>query len=425
MVESAIYFLIGFLAAALLALLAAPAISRRATRLAASRARLQSPLSETQARAERDALRGQHAVEIVRIEKRLAAVQDDHAMSKAELGRRATQIVQLEEQSAERAEDIARQRFEIAALLTESRDLSAQIGAQEIGLRDLTGQRDRTESELALARSRVSELETQIDDNRATIAGLETKVTGLQVELADLRRASIAAAGAAETERVRLSAALTERTNTANTRKEQLDVAAARHQALKVELEGRTAETAGLRERLAQAETRIAQGEEARQALTLAGGHHIARLAERDAALERLEAQRRDDGVRTNARLEAARARENALTAELQALKASHATTEGALGAARADRGGLQREVELLRARLTESMAAAQSVAKGDQALRQSIARLGRDIARGTAAVEPDEPAAAQIVNFARREPGAGHAPELAQTLEKPMASER
>ena len=40
------------------------------------------------------------------IEQRLAAVRDDHARSKAELGRRATQIVQLEQQSAERADEI-------------------------------------------------------------------------------------------------------------------------------------------------------------------------------------------------------------------------------------------------------------------------------------------------------------------------------
>ena len=49
------------------------AVSLRATRLANARARLQAPLTETQARAERDALRGQHAVDIVRLERRLAA----------------------------------------------------------------------------------------------------------------------------------------------------------------------------------------------------------------------------------------------------------------------------------------------------------------------------------------------------------------
>jgi len=259
LVESAIYFLIGFLTAALLALLAAPAISRRATRLAAARARLQSPLSETQARAERDALRGRHAVEIVRMEQRLTAAQDDHAIAKAELGRRAAQIVHLEAQSEGRAEEIARQRLEIAELRSEAGGLNAQLGAQEIGLRDLAQQRDETARELANARSRVTELETLVDDNRVAVAGLETRVTGLQVELADLRRASVAAARAAESERARLAAALTERTNAANTRKEQLDVAAARHQALKGELEGRLAETAALRERLAQIESRIAE----------------------------------------------------------------------------------------------------------------------------------------------------------------------
>ena len=70
MVESALFFVVGFLCATLLALLAAPAMSHRARRLANARARLQAPLSESQARAERDALRAIQAVEIVRMEKK-------------------------------------------------------------------------------------------------------------------------------------------------------------------------------------------------------------------------------------------------------------------------------------------------------------------------------------------------------------------
>ena len=109
---------------------------------ATARARLQSPLSETQARAERDALRGQHAVEVVRLERRLGSVEDDRAAAKAQLGRQAERILQLQDDLAANAEEIVRQREEIAALHRETVELRAHHGAQEIGLRDLAFQRE-------------------------------------------------------------------------------------------------------------------------------------------------------------------------------------------------------------------------------------------------------------------------------------------
>ena len=51
-----------------------------------------------------------------------------------------------------------------------------------------------------------------VDESRAVIASLEAQATSLHVEISDLRRA----ADAAETDRVRLSAALAERMDAAN-----------------------------------------------------------------------------------------------------------------------------------------------------------------------------------------------------------------
>ena len=105
-------------------------------------------------------------------------------------------------------------------------------------------------------------------------------------------------------------------------------------------------------------------------------------LAERDAALNRAEAAHSDLTSRMAALTETATAKQDALAMQNQAMATSQATMEGALRAARLDRADLQKEIELLRARLSESAVTAQTVSKGDQALRQSIARLGREIAR-------------------------------------------
>ena len=423
MVESAIFFLIGFLTAAFFALLAAPAISRRARRLAEARARLQSPLSETQARAERDALRGRHAVELVRVEARLKAAEDDRANHRAELGRQAGRIVALEDLAAERAAEIARQREELTALQRDSRDLSGQLGAQEIALRDFMFQRDDADRAVVDARSTISELETRADENRAVIASLEAQAASLRVEISDLRRAAVAA----ESERGRLSAAISERIGAANRLKEELESAAALTVRLLLESDGRAAEAARLRARLEEVEPRLARSEAAREDLAREHGRQAALLDERDADLDQAEAAHRELAARMAALAEASGVKHDAMATQNQALTTSQAAMEGALRAARSDRAELQREVDRLRARLAESASAAQTVAKGDQALRQSIARLGREIARGVGAPDEDEPLAGQIVNFARREPAAtaNYSAESPTGAAQPMASER
>ena len=296
-------------------------------------------------------------------------------------------------------------------------DLNVQLGAQEIALRDLTFQRDDADRGFALARSRISELETLADENRAVIASLEAQATSLRVEISDLRRAAVAA----ESERGRLSAAISERTGAANRLKEELEAAAALTVRLLLEFDGRAAEAARLRARLDEVEPRLARSEAAREEIAREHSRQLALLAERDADLTQAEAAHR----------ELSALKHDAMATQNQALTTSHATMEGALRAARSDRADLQREIDRLRARLAESATAAQTVAKGDQALRQSIARLGREIARGVGAPDEDEPLAGQIVNFARREPAAtanysAKSPTgAALRQDQPIASER
>ena len=350
MVELAIFFLLGFLTAAFLALLAAPAVSRRARRLAIARARLQSPLSETQARAERDALRGSHAVDLVRLETRLNAAENDRATHRVQLGRQASRILSLQDLSAERAAEIARQHEELIALQMYARDFDVQLGTQEIGLRDSTFQRDEADRGFALARSRISELEMLVDENRAVIASLEAQATSMHVEISDLRRA----ADAAETERVRLSAALAERMGAANRLRGELETAAALSVRLLLEFDGRVAEAARLRARMEEIEPRLQRSEAAREEIVLENSGELSLLAERDAALNRAEAAHRDLTSRMAALTETATAKQDALAMQNQAPGTSQATMEGALRTARLDRADLQKEVERLRARLSK-----------------------------------------------------------------------
>jgi DNA repair exonuclease SbcCD ATPase subunit len=354
LIEQAIFSCIGFLVAALLALAAAPAIARRARRLAEARARLQAPLTEAQAIAERDALRAQHAVDQFRLEQRLTAVATVAAQRQIEIGRQGSRIVALEEASAE----LTAQSAALAALEREARELRGELGAAQIALRDLAFQRDASAAALAVAQARRHHFEALADHNRTMIATFETRTSALEVRLADSERVASAAVKPGEAERARLSAALEE--------------------------------------------------------TLLENGRQFARIAERDAALRESEAAKRD------------------LADQLSLLAAAHKIADEALNAERALRAELQREVEQLRVRIAGALPGRR--AAGDQALRNAIARLGRDVARlnGKAQTANAEPS--NLFNFDRRE-GPTHPAGASEALHtapagkirqgQPMAPER
>ena len=194
MIEQAIFTAVGFLIAALLALAAAPAVARRARRLAEARARLLAPLSEAQAIADRDALRAQHAIEIVRLERRLRAAEEAVATRKVELGRQFVRLIALEEATTTGVADLAAARFEANAL-------RGELGAAQSVLAELDMQRRRVEA-------RLDDSETLAEQRRGEIAGLAMRLDTLEMRLADAERNAAAAAERAAAEHDRLRAAL-------------------------------------------------------------------------------------------------------------------------------------------------------------------------------------------------------------------------
>jgi chromosome segregation ATPase len=194
LIEQAIFTAVGFLTATLLALAAAPAVARRARRLAEARARLLAPLSEAQAIADRDALRAQHAIEIVRLERRLRAAEEAVAARKVEIGRQFVRLVALEETATTGVGDLEAARFE-------ANELRGELGAVQSALADIDVQRDRVEARLERA-------ETLAEERRGEIATLETRLAAIEVRLADAESAAAAAAERAVAEHDRLRAAL-------------------------------------------------------------------------------------------------------------------------------------------------------------------------------------------------------------------------
>jgi chromosome segregation ATPase len=203
LIEQAIFAAVGFLTATLLALATAPAVTSRARRLASARARLLAPLSEAQAVADRDALRAQHALDIHRLERRIAAAEEDVATRRAELGRQITRNVMLEESTIHHND-------ELAAALRESEELLAALGATQLALFDLAAQRDRADAARKDAEAYGAEIEKLFQERRAEVAMLETGIVALEERASDAERAAATAASRAAFEREGLAAALSE-----------------------------------------------------------------------------------------------------------------------------------------------------------------------------------------------------------------------
>ncbi len=323
LVETAIYVLLGALATALLALLALPAISRRAFRLAEARARLLAPLSETQARADRDALRARHAVDVARIERHAAEAHEAWSAAQIALGRRAAEIVARDADIADKVEEIAGQREEIAERMRDLRDRDVEIAAREVAMLDLLRQRDAANHRLADAWARLQDSEALVEEGRTIRASLERRVALLEIELADIRRAS----------------------------EHNMAAAADALGELKRKLIDREEEADRLQEQLARAPWPARANERPGDALPVPA-------IKPTADLERWRGALADSA-----------AREHDLTVRLQALAA--------------ERDALAQDLAEAQTAASASERRAQAVIEGDKSLRLAIARLGREIAEG------------------------------------------
>ena len=102
MIESIMYFGIGFLVSALLGLLFIPAVHNRAVRLTMKRLEASTPLSITEIRADKDQLRAEFAMSARRLEMRIEKLKAQTTTQLADLGKKTDIINQLKKELAEK-----------------------------------------------------------------------------------------------------------------------------------------------------------------------------------------------------------------------------------------------------------------------------------------------------------------------------------
>jgi chromosome segregation ATPase len=107
MIETTMYFAIGFLVAALFGLLFAPLLHNRAVRLTKRRLDAATPLSIIEVRADKDQLRAQFAMSIRRLEMSIEQMKTKTTMHLVEISKKTDTITELKKELGEKTATIS------------------------------------------------------------------------------------------------------------------------------------------------------------------------------------------------------------------------------------------------------------------------------------------------------------------------------
>jgi len=390
MIESVMYFGVGFLVAALLCLLLIPLVHNRAVRLTMKRLEAATPLSIAEIRADKDQLRAEFAMSTRRLEMSVDKMKAKTTSQLAELGKKTDAINQLKKELGEKTATIFTLETRDKTLRDQLRATEEEFQIKSGALREAERVLADKEAELTKLLGELGERSLIADSQRTEITALRTQVEAMKVTVADNERAFD------ETER-RLAQ---ERADAATAAKElaeargKLGDLGTRTTELERQLFVQTAEAELLDRRVQDLEARL--GDQGRL------------LAGRDYQLDRMRSEL--EGARkTEADLRAEFATSgNRSSGAVEKLRSDIVSLEAQLNAALEERGKLQREVNTMK-RDAESTWAAERVENA--LLRERINDVAAEVARLTAALEgpgsPIESMLAEAASAARAAPAA------------------
>lgn len=394
MIQSILFFCLGFLSSALIALLIAPAIWRRAVALTTKRVEASIPMSMEELHAAKDRLRAEHAVTVRRLEQAAERLNRKNAEQAVKLARDREELKRL---TAERVEQDAA----MAALVARYEDADRQLGLRDEEIARLSDALDASER-------RVADMTEELERLGALFEEESLRSSNRQIELV-----------ARETEVEKLTGDIailkSERKDAERRIREVMADNKAAQEALRAE-----------RRRLSETEKKIER--------------LVASLSDRDEKLERRETElaRLRDELRGRphpdyeAQIAELRAENLRLEAELAAGGAGTGGNSAALEKAIRDRRRLEERLTVLtrenkKLRADGGAAAAAAPLAGEEreneALREEMLRLAARIAQLTAEAEgPGSPIHSALGTQAPSP--AGSPPSLADRIRELQAAE-
>lgn len=187
MIQTALFFILGFLSAVFLALLVAPAIWRRAVVLTRRRVESSLPLTMAEIQADKDRLRSEHAVATRQLELTIKSQRDKIAAYMIEEGRKR-------EEAAAQADELADKNGALEKAVEQIRELREKIEAGAARENDLNAEIAAQHDKIGTQSAHIERLGRMYDDASFTassrqieMVAQETKLEKLSQDLASLR----------------------------------------------------------------------------------------------------------------------------------------------------------------------------------------------------------------------------------------------
>jgi chromosome segregation ATPase len=367
MVESIMYFGIGFLVAALLCLLFVPLVHNRAVRLTMKRLEAATPLSIAEIRADKDQLRAEFAMSTRRLEMSVEKMKAKTTSQLAELGKKTDAINQLKKELGEKTATIFSLEARDKSLREQLRSTEEEFQIKSGAMREAERVLADKEAELTKLLAELGERSILVDGQRTEISAFRTQIEAMKVSVADYERAVQETEQRMTRERADAEATGSELTAARN----RLGDLGTRTSDLERQLFVQTTEAEILNRRAQELETRL--GDQGRM------------LAERDYQLERLKNELAASH-KTEADLRGELATSGSRSSgAVERFRSDIAQLEAQLAGAVEERTRLQREIGTMK-RDAESTWAAERVENA--LLRERINDVAAEVARLTATLE-------------------------------------
>lgn len=187
MLESGLFFILGFLCSALLALMVAPAIWRRAVVLTRQRIESSVPLTLNEIQADKDQLRAEFAMSTRRLEVSLEQLKERAAEQLIEINRRRDNVVSLEEEQAEKSSLISGLETHAEELGAQMRQTEDKLNSTTVSLANVEMQLEEKSASFDELRHRHRNAVDEFDGQKIEMVARETRIDTVQHEAREFK----------------------------------------------------------------------------------------------------------------------------------------------------------------------------------------------------------------------------------------------
>jgi chromosome segregation ATPase len=186
--ESILYFALGFLSATMLALMISPAIWGRAVELTRKQVESSVPLTLNEIQADKDQLRAEFAMSTRRLEMSVEELRDKAARQVIEISRKRDDLARLAEEGAERIRTVEELELRSAELRDKLKEREERLANTSQRLEETRSKLEEKARELDEIRTHMSEARSEVDSARIELVAKQTEVVNMSDQVGDVTR---------------------------------------------------------------------------------------------------------------------------------------------------------------------------------------------------------------------------------------------